>query len=184
LLAFNKALFEFPMSDSQASGAMGRHIQRFLPTLGTPTLLHPGSARQGEYRPVSELMSIAAMPKQCHPRDKIFGCYGLLPELRQRIVVDYSKSPQEVMKSAVRAMVEITCSLGIVCCGKRVGDRSRRNWQTSFKETETEVEIVEIASVPTKSDSHAPPTQPPGSELPETFDSVCGYFGSESRRGA
>jgi hypothetical protein len=99
-------------------------LKHTLRRIGIKAFIKPGCARSSGYYHHTNWLKIV-MSLHCHdPRDLIFAFYGCFsPRLRNRLLVDYSKSLEDVCYQATRAIIETSGDLTIIIWNNK-GPRS------------------------------------------------------------
>jgi hypothetical protein len=82
---------------------------------GLNALPRPGAALAEEYTTLQEWRNVVEIMECTDPRDMVFGYYGCFPaDIRRQIVIDYSKSLEDILVHTMRVLVEDSDRLDVI----------------------------------------------------------------------
>lgn len=93
--------------------------------IGGPNALpSPGAALVEEFMTLQEWRKLIELKEYTEPRDMVFAYYGCFrPDVRRRIVIDYSKSLEDILVHTMRVLIEESDCLDVILDtpGNRIG---------------------------------------------------------------
>jgi Heterokaryon incompatibility protein (HET) len=88
---------------------------RHMPLADANGLLHPSAALNGMYTSIESWIKRVPGLGCSDPRDKVYGFHGCFPpEIRERIVIDYTKSELDVFRDFTKTIIDISGNLKIL----------------------------------------------------------------------